>query len=417
MQPGLSNRLPDSAGTMRFMIKKTSGSIAWIGALLMAALPAISLATAPDIAGTRWQLMAIQSMDDAQGTTRIHDPSQYTLEFGRDGTAAFRLDCNRATASYLLKPSADRTNGSIQFGPIAATHAMCAPPHLGEKVARDMTHVRGYLLKEGRLYLSLMADSGIYEWAPLHTADASQNERANARENLTEGTTKDASKDTQRKVKLVRFAKGQSEATVRDRIVGRQAIYYTVRASAGQRLKVSLKGSHAANSFNVLPPGSSGAAMAIGELLGNQFEGLLPDDGVYIVRVFLVRAAARHNEASDFTLGISVTGSALKPVSPKVDAVLPGTRYHAKTSVACETAYSKARECEAYVVRRGADGTATVELRWDSISTRRILFIGGKPKAADSAQAMSFVRNERGWRVTFDGQEHFEIPEALVFGG
>ena len=131
MQPGLSNRLPDSAGKMRFMIKKTSTSIGWIGALLMATLPAISLATAPDIAGTRWQLIAIQSMDDAQGTTRIHDPSQYTLEFGRDGTVAFRLDCNRGTASYLLKPSADRTNGSIQFGPIAATHAMCPPPHLG----------------------------------------------------------------------------------------------------------------------------------------------------------------------------------------------------------------------------------------------------------------------------------------------
>jgi heat shock protein HslJ len=415
------------------MIKKTPTSIASIGALLMAALPAISLATAPDIAGTRWQLMAIQSMDDAQGTTRIHDPSQYTLEFGRDGEAAFRLDCNRGTASYLLKPSADRTNGSIQFGPIAATHAMCPPPHLSEKVARDMTHVRGYLLKESRLYLSLMADGGIYEWAPLHATDASQNATQNAGQNAsenarenarerstdgtTDGTTDDASKDRPRKVKPVRFAKGRSEATLRDRIVGRQTIDYTVRASAGQRLRVSLKSSHAANSFNVLPPGSSGAAMAIGDLLGNQFEGLLPDDGVYTVRVFLVRSAARRNEASDFTLGISVTGSALKPVSPKVDAVLPGTRYHAKTSVACEPANSKARECEAYVVRRGADGTATVELRWDSTSTRRILFIGGEPKAADSAQAMSFVRNERGWRVTFDGQEHFEIPEGLVFGG
>ena len=38
-------------------------------------------------------------------------------------------------------------------------------------------------------------------------------------------------------------------------------------------------------------------------------------------------------------------------------------------------------ECEAYVVRRGFDGTATVELRWQSEGNqemrRRILFVMG----------------------------------------
>jgi hypothetical protein len=43
---------------------------------------------------------------------------------------------------------------------------MCPPPHLDERVARDLAHVRSYLLKDGKLYLSLMADGGIYEWAP-----------------------------------------------------------------------------------------------------------------------------------------------------------------------------------------------------------------------------------------------------------
>ena len=69
------------------------------------------------------------------------------------------------------------------------------------------------------------------------------------------------------------------------------------------------------------------------------------------------------------------------------------------------------------MVRRGFDGTATVELRWDAGRKRRILFVKGEPKAADSAQALTFTRNERGWRVSFDGEEHFEIPEALVYGG
>ena len=48
---------------------------------------------------------------------------------------------------------------------------------------------------------------------------------------------------------------------------------------------------------------------------------------------------------------------------------------------------------------------------------RRILFVKGEPKAADVPQAMTFTRNERGWMVTFNGDEHFEIPEPLVFGG
>ena len=376
---------------------KTATSSLWIGGLLLAGLPAIGLSAAPDFAGTHWRLVAIQSMDDAQGITRITDPSQFTLEFGRDGRAAFRLDCNRGTGNYTLNPAADGNSGSISFGPIAATRALCRPPHLDERVVRDMAHVRGYLLKEGKLYLSLMADGGIYEWAPVHTA----------------GTARD--KD--RQVKPVQFAQGKSATTIRDRIVGHRYIDYTLRAAAGQRMAISLQGSNAANYYNLLPPDSSGAAMAIGEVSGNRFEGLLPDDGVYTIRVFLVRAAARRNEVSNFTLSVGVTGSPLKAVSPKVDAVLPGTPYHARTTAACEPAYSKTRECEAYVVRRGFDGTATVELRWDGNLKRRILFVKGEPRAADTPQAMTFTRNERGWRVTFNGDEHFEIPEALVYGG
>jgi hypothetical protein len=69
------------------------------------------------------------------------------------------------------------------------------------------------------------------------------------------------------------------------------------------------------------------------------------------------------------------------------------------------------------VIRRGFDGTATVELRWDGAGKRRILFIKGEPKAADVFQAMTSTRNERGWKVTFGGDEYFEIPEPLVFGG
>ena len=118
----------------------------------------------PGLAGTSWQLVAFQSMDDSQGTTTIDDPAKYTLTFNADGKAALRLDCNRGMGSWESKPSADAMSGSLKFGPIAATRAFCTPPSMGEKLARDLDYVRSYLFRDGKLYLSLMADAGIYEW-------------------------------------------------------------------------------------------------------------------------------------------------------------------------------------------------------------------------------------------------------------
>ncbi len=47
---------------------------------------------AASLAGTSWELHAIQSMDDAQGTTRIPDPRRFTLRFDADGRASMWLD-------------------------------------------------------------------------------------------------------------------------------------------------------------------------------------------------------------------------------------------------------------------------------------------------------------------------------------
>ena len=103
-------------------------------------------------------------MDDAQGTTRVADPARFTLRFGVDGRAILRLDCNRGSGSYEARAAGDGSSGSLTFGAIATTRALCPPPHLDERVARDLGHVRSYLLKDGKLFLSLMADGGIYEW-------------------------------------------------------------------------------------------------------------------------------------------------------------------------------------------------------------------------------------------------------------
>lgn len=119
------------------------------------------------LAGSSWRLVEFQSMDDAIGTTRPEDPSRYTMRLGPDGTVSFLLDCNRANGNWSARPAGDGDSGSFEFGLLATTTAACPPPSMGERVAADAEYVRGYLLRDGRLYLSLMADAGIYVWEPV----------------------------------------------------------------------------------------------------------------------------------------------------------------------------------------------------------------------------------------------------------
>jgi heat shock protein HslJ len=123
-------------------------------------------APAAALAGTSWRLAEIQSMDDAQGTTRPDDPALYTVAFGEDGRAVFRLNCNRASGGYTVEPQPDGASGALTFAPLAMTKAMCPPPSLDTRIARDMEFVRSYVLRDNKLYMSLMADGGIYAWTP-----------------------------------------------------------------------------------------------------------------------------------------------------------------------------------------------------------------------------------------------------------
>lgn len=118
------------------------------------------------LAGTSWRLVEFQSMDDAVGTLRPADPSVYTMQLADDGTVSMRLNCNRATGTWSSVPGNDSTSGTFEFGPLAVTTAMCPPPSMDERIARDAEYIRSYLLRDGNLYLSLMADGGIYAWEP-----------------------------------------------------------------------------------------------------------------------------------------------------------------------------------------------------------------------------------------------------------
>ena len=156
-----------------------SGRISLPLAALVAGGLLASTGLAGDLDGTAWRLLNITSMNDTIDVP--DDPDKYTLEFGPDGSAAMRLDCNRGTGSWSSESASQLT-----FGPVAATRALCVPPSLGEKYLAQFEWVRSYTMKDGHLFLATMADGSIIEFEPLpplvatvlgeeiHTADADE---------------------------------------------------------------------------------------------------------------------------------------------------------------------------------------------------------------------------------------------------
>ena len=125
---------------------------------------------------------------------------------------------------------------------------------------------------------------------------------------FAQGLAGTAAADAGIRQEKVQFPKGASSAVIKGQIKGDATVDYVVRAAAGQTLSVKLQKSNAQNYFNVMPPGSTGSAMFVGDS-GANYSGMLPTDGDYVVRVYLMRPAARRGESSNYTLTIDVTGS------------------------------------------------------------------------------------------------------------
>jgi hypothetical protein len=160
--------------------------------------------------------------------------------------------------------------------------------------------------------------------------------------------------------------------------------------------------------------------MFVGEMSGESFKRVLPADGDYAIRVYLVRAAARRNETSSYSLNVSITGTPLPPLPGSKDALVAGTAFHAKAPIACVPPYAlEPKSCEAGVIRRGHDGTATVEIKAPgSTVARRILFVKGKPVSSDATDDLTFTRQaDRDQTIVSIGAERYDIVDALIFGG
>ena len=120
-----------------------------------------STAQAPqELGGTSWQLVRFQGGD---GRVLVPDErGKYTVTFLPHGVVNVRFDCNRGSGGWK---SPDKSR--LEFGPMALTRALCPPGSLHDQLVKQWWNIRSYIVKDGRLFLSLMADGGTYELEPL----------------------------------------------------------------------------------------------------------------------------------------------------------------------------------------------------------------------------------------------------------
>ncbi|MFN8608136.1 MAG: hypothetical protein U0931_11435 [Vulcanimicrobiota bacterium] len=219
------------------------------------------------------------------------------------------------------------------------------------------------------------------------------------------------------KQEQVMFAAGKTSKTVKGSIKGYDYIDYLVTARAGQTLAVNLKCANPQAYFNINTPGTV-LALYDGTLNGNTLKGRrLANDGTYGIRVFMMRAAAGRNETADYSLDIGITGQPLAPLPDKMDARVGKTPYHATATVPAKYYLDpKLTSCEAGVIRRGKDGTATVVIKQKDFQ-RCILFVEGKPVDSDSAEKMQVTKKGDLTTITFgDKSEVYEIRDVFVMG-
>ena len=220
----------------------------------------------------------------------------------------------------------------------------------------------------------------------------------------------------------IHFAKGASSATAKGTIKGDQIVDYTVRARAGQTMSVKLDTRHGANYFNVLPPGSNDVGIFAGSTGGNEWSGVLPADGEYKLRVYLMRSAARRNESASYTLTVGVTGSAgaAAPTplgqAPASDAKDKRTGYHATGPLPCAmgNAPMGSTPCEFGVIR-GKPGNAEVHIK-PAGGLERVLSFRGNTVTSGNEKVKASKSGDM-WTIEVNDYEHYQIAEAVISGG
>jgi para-nitrobenzyl esterase len=119
------------------------------------------------LGGTSWRLVEFRGGDDT--TLRPDVRAKYTITFETDGRLSARIDCNRGRGTW-------KSTGApvLELGPLALTRAQCPPGSLHDQIVKQWPYVRSYVMRDGHLFLSLMADGGIYEFEPMSSGESGE---------------------------------------------------------------------------------------------------------------------------------------------------------------------------------------------------------------------------------------------------
>ena len=228
----------------------------------------------------------------------------------------------------------------------------------------------------------------------------------------------------------VQFAKGKSGTTIKGSLTGDQTVDYTLRAAAGQTMTVKLSSASPVY-HNVLPPGSTGEALFVGSRDGERSTTTLPASGEYTVRVYQMGNARSSGKRSMFTLEVAIAGGASAGAAPQAtsedDKMVEAAgragqgQFNATGKIPCAQAKGQPMgQCDFGVARAGG-GTAAVSIMRPDGRKRVIFFKAAKAVAADLSQAdgnMNFsVTKEADLYLIRAGNERYEIPEAVIYGG
>ena len=328
-------------------------------------------ASANPLAGTSWQLLEFQSMNDKVGTKRPEDPSLYTMHLNTDGTVSMRLNCNRATGYWSAEASTNPDSGHFKFGPLAMTRALCPPPSMDENIAAQSQYIRSYLLKDGRLYLSLMADGGIYAWEPAieHHAAAevpAAPEQGGPRNWKATGAT--------------------------------------------DQLDLREQASNTSKSIARYPNGTIFSNLGCKQVKNKYWCDVQPLGGGprgYVLGDFLKPAVS-----PDGSVAMGSDDSALRAGEGKFDAT---------GKIPCaQSAGQPMTQCEFGVARAGG-GYATVIIKRPDGRKRALFFSMGRLVGADTSQADGYPEIQSSKQGDLHqirvGSERYEIPDAVILGG
>ncbi len=119
--------------------------------------------------------------------------------------------------------------------------------------------------------------------------------------------------------------------------------------------------------------------------------------------------------------GFMVLGGLLLLFAPPAlsDAKVPRTPYHATGNINCSMGTGKMKSCPFGVIRQG-NGNGTVVVNTLNGSKRSIIFKKGKAIGYDQSKANAgkfSAKKDGDMNQVHIGQEHYEIPDAVIFGG